>query len=83
MPAKKEKNEEEHQRKQEEKEKKQLAEGQAKKHISCKRHQNEATVSSVCRKLPTQDQLVNEEEEQGTNTPDSTSRPKHRRQLPA
>ena len=30
-----------------------------------------------------QDQLVSEEEEQGTNTLDSTSHPKRRRQLPA
>ena len=70
------------QRKQEEK-KKQLAEGHAKKQTSCKQRQNEATASSVCHKLPMQDQLVNEEEEQGINTLDSTSRPKHRRQLPA
>ena len=46
------------QRKQEEK-KKQLAEGHAKKQTSCKQHQNEATASSVCRKSPMQDQLVN------------------------
>ena len=49
----------------------------------CKQLQDEATASSVCHKLPTQGQLVNKEEEQGTNTLDSTSCPKCHRQLPA
>ena len=61
---------------QEGKEKKQLAEGYAKKQTSRKRRRDQATASSVCRKLPMQDQLVNEEEEQCTNTFDSTSCPK-------
>jgi len=78
---KKEEKEEQHQRKQKDKEKKkQLAEGHAKKQTSRQRLRDEATASSVCHKLPMQDQLVNEEEEQGTDT---LSRPKHHRQLPA
>ena len=48
--------EEQCQCKQDKEKKKQLAEGHAKKQT--------ATTSSVCRKLPMQDQLVNEEEEQ-------------------
>lgn len=83
-PQKKEEKGEQHQCKQKDKEKKQLAEGHAKKQTFRKQLREEATANSVCRKLPMQDQLANEEEEQGTNTLDSTSHPKQcHGQLPA